>query len=44
MLFVALLYPLIWVWQRLHPNGGAPYDLANASCTRPFDSATALFR
>lgn len=31
LLWMTLLYPFIWVWQRLHRLGGAPYDVARAT-------------
>ncbi|WVQ81643.1 hypothetical protein IAT38_003767 [Cryptococcus sp. DSM 104549] len=29
--WITLLYPLIWIWQRLHPLGGAPWNVALVS-------------
>lgn len=30
LLWLTLLYPLIWLWRRLHPTGGAPYNVARS--------------
>lgn len=32
LLCITLIYPFIWVWQRVHHRGGAPYEVASATC------------
>lgn len=35
-LIVTLVYPFLWVWQRLSPRGGAPYDVARSTYAMKF--------
>lgn len=36
ILWITLIYPMIWIWQRLSPRGGGPYEVAFASYAMKF--------
>jgi hypothetical protein len=40
LLWLTLIYPCIWVWQRLHPRGGGPYSVAKIHCESSVTMAT----
>jgi len=36
LLCITLIYPLIWLWQRLSPRGGGPYEVAYVNYAMKF--------